>query len=98
MAVRGSVAKTDITNKLLSVFEGAFVSGKEIRIPWVENGEKVEIKVSLTCAKDLLGGAEATAESAFPAVPSATPVTPAVTALTEDEKTKVSNLLASLGL
>ncbi len=50
---RGTEAKEYITNKLLEVFEGAFLNenGKEIRIPYTEDGEDLEIKVSLTCAK-----------------------------------------------
>lgn len=48
---RGAAAKEEIVNQLLSTFEGAFKFDKEIRIPMMENGEEVQIKVTLTCAK-----------------------------------------------
>jgi hypothetical protein len=50
---RGSSSKTVITNKILETFDGAFLynDGKEIRIPILEDGEIVQIKVTLTCAK-----------------------------------------------
>lgn len=50
---RGSEAKSAITKKILEVFDGAFTcdGGKEIRIPFTEDGTQVQIKVALTCAK-----------------------------------------------
>lgn len=53
---RGSIAKEEITTKILSAFEGAFVHDKIIRVPIQENGEIVEIKITLTAAKDVVGG------------------------------------------
>jgi len=51
---KGAQAKIQIMNKLMEVFDGAFLynDGKELRIPLIENGEEVQIKVTLTCAKD----------------------------------------------
>lgn len=51
---RGSSAKEEITKKLLETFEGSFLynGGKEIRIPMMEDGSLVQIKVALTCAKE----------------------------------------------
>ena len=51
MAAKGSIAKEQITNQILQAFPGAFKHEKEIRIPVSENGEVVQIKVALTCAK-----------------------------------------------
>ena len=58
MAVRGAESKAILTNAMLKIFKGAFIApdNKTIRIPIVENGEVVEVKVSLTAAKDTLGG------------------------------------------
>ncbi len=53
--VKGQIAKEEIKKKILEVFEGSFTYDKEIRIPVVENGETVEIKVALTCAKVNVG-------------------------------------------
>lgn len=50
---RGTESKSYITQKILETFEGSFLynDGKEIRIPLKEDGEIVQIKVTLTCAK-----------------------------------------------
>ena len=54
MALKGQESKKVITQQILETFEGAFVSGKEIRIPFTEDGVPVQIKVSLTAAKDII--------------------------------------------
>ena len=51
MAARGAVAKEQIMSQILANFEGAFKYDKEIRIPVVENGETIQIKITLTAAK-----------------------------------------------
>ena len=48
---RGSLAKEEITNQILTHFSGAFKHEKEIRIPIMENGELIQIKCVLTAAK-----------------------------------------------
>lgn len=52
--MRGQDSKKIIFDKILSTFEGSFMynNNKELRIPMLENGERVEIKVTLTAAKD----------------------------------------------
>jgi hypothetical protein len=59
MAARGAVLKEAITAKILKTFQGSFVNGKEIRIPGYENGELVQVKVTLIAAKDNIEGGEA---------------------------------------
>ena len=54
---RGSIAKQSITDEILNYFPGSFIHDKVIRIPVMENGAVVEIKVALTCAKDVVGNA-----------------------------------------
>ena len=49
---KGQKSKIVIQNKILELFPEAFIYGKEIRIPLKENGEDIQIKVTLTCAKD----------------------------------------------
>lgn len=53
MALKGTILKKEITDKILETFEGSFLynDGKEIRIPGLENGEMLQVKVALTCAK-----------------------------------------------
>ena len=51
MAARGSESKNIITAKLLETFAGSFIYDKNIIIPMVENGESLQIRIALTCAK-----------------------------------------------
>ena len=64
MAAKGTVEKQEIFNKLLEVFPGSFMQDDKIlRIPMNSSGEPVEIKVTLTAAKDLLGAGAAQTDS-----------------------------------
>lgn len=54
---KGTAAKNEVTNKILSCFSDAFTFGKEIRIPMMEDGKLIEIKVSLTVARDVISTA-----------------------------------------
>lgn len=61
MAARGSVLKQEVATKILEAFPvNSFLynDGKEIRINGIENGEKLQIKVTLTCAKVAVEGGE----------------------------------------
>ena len=53
MAAKGSILKQEVSEKILKAFPGSFLynDGKEIRINGLENGEQLQIKVTLTCAK-----------------------------------------------
>ena len=92
MAVKGSQSKEAIIQKLLEVFPNAFPYEKEIRIPMEENGETVEIKVALTCAKVNVGNAD----GANPANTTMTSVESSE--ITSEEKSNVIDLVARLGL
>lgn len=48
---KGSKSKEIITKKILETFSDSFQYDKEIRIPILEDGELVQIKCVLTCAK-----------------------------------------------
>ena len=93
---KGSIAKEDITNQILKAFDGSFIYGKEIRIPYVENGVPVQIKVTLTCAKE---NVDAGADAALPGSATVTnTVVDNVTEITEQEKNEVNDLISKLGL
>ena len=55
MALKGAAAKELVAKKILETFDGSFQYEKEIRIPMEENGEIVQIKCVLTCAKVNVG-------------------------------------------
>lgn len=89
---RGAIAKEEITKKIFEVFPNAFIVGKDIRIPINENGETVEIKIALTCAKDVIGGGDQVQSNV--ATPASAPLEPP----TEEEVKEVRNLIEELGL
>ena len=100
MAIKGAEAKLEIINKILELFPGSFKYDKEIRIPVIENGEEVQIKISLTAAKvnverdggvlDFTKKTETTAQTTSAAPQSLEP--------TEEEKNIVNDLISKLGL
>ena len=96
MAVRGSWSKGIVKEKILETFKDSFENGSEIRIPLYENGDRIEIKVTLTAAKTNVGGnaANEAVQGTEAAVSAPTEVLPP----SEEEKAQVNNLLAKLGL
>lgn len=100
---KGAESKNKITKQILELFPGSFIynDGKEIRVPMIEGGEQIQIKIALTCAKECVNmGADNAIPGDFPA-PINTPPTPERSEPikpTEEEKQSVANLLRSLGL
>lgn len=94
---RGAVSKQAVIDKILETFQGSFVYGKELRIPMVEDGEQVEIKVTLACAKTNVGdGAVAGDFESGNAVQVS--VTEAPAKPTQAEIDNISKLMDRLGL
>lgn len=103
MAAKGTESKKIIFNKLQELFSNSFFEEEDkiLRIPLDENGTRVEIKVTLTAAKNNLGEGGTTPLSAFSndqvsnvvSTPNTEELEP-----TQEEKDNVSKLLASLGL
>ena len=112
MAIKGQVAKDEIANKILEMFEGSFKYEKEIRIPVMEEGQLVQIKVALTAAKvnvepngdvALPGGGILEAkgnriEFGEDNIAASAPEVPKIVTPTETEKKNVADLLKSLGM
>ena len=94
---RGSESKEKIINTLTEIYSDAFIGsdGKTLRIPLVENGEPIEIKVSLTAAKDLEGGGASKADTSVSAF--ATETNMKALEPTQEELNKVSTLMSQLG-
>jgi len=97
MAARGAVSKQIVMDKILEMFDGAFVYGKELRVPMNEDGERVEIKVALTCAKVNVGGDGAPVQNEVTA-PASAFSTEEVSQPTAEEKQNIADLLSKLGL
>ncbi len=93
---RGAEAKEYIGNKILETFAGAFPYDKEIRIPYMEDGNRVEIKITMTCAKVNVGegapGDAGTVATPAPVVDNKIPEP------TQEEKDNIAFLMNKLGL
>ena len=106
---KGAVAKQIVFDGIRKVFPDSFFwnGGKELRINIDEEGSPVQIKVTLTAAKEAVSN-EVAAPASTPdlATPASTPdlATPADSNLstiaepTDEEKANVEALLNSLGL
>ena len=101
---KGALLKKEITEKILTLFgDQAFLynDGKEIRIEGFENGERLQVKCVLTCAKTNVElGADTATPGDFPP-PSNAPVTPTSNAPVEptaEEKQAVADILRKLNL
>lgn len=106
MAAKGSASKEAIKNKILSTFPNSFTLNgeKEIRIPMIEDGAEVQIKVVLTCAKTnvnpgddvALPGATTAAQPVL--MPATASPIPQIVEPTAEEKANLSELLKTLGM
>lgn len=96
MAAKGTESKCIIFNKIKEIYPNSFWEdeNKILRIPMNEGGNPIEIKVTLTAAKNILGSGAV--ESAFPTA--SEPVVEKPVEMTEEEKENVATLLASLNL
>lgn len=92
MAARGAEEKQIVFNKILETFKGSFVNDKEIRIPMND----VELKIVITCAKDVIGGGEASVPAEATASAFPTSAAPAKVEVTDEEKQRLKNLLAQM--
>lgn len=100
MALKGAESKAIATKKILETFEGSFTYEKEIRIPLIENGELIQLKCVLTCAKT---NVEQNGDVAIPGASSneinfETNTSSAVVEPTEEEKASVAKLAQMLNL
>ena len=94
MAVRGQKLKAQITQKILDTFDGSFVNDKEIRICGEEDGYPVQIKVTLTAAKENIDNPNEVVKMPQPTESANT----VEVSITSEEKKTVAQLLAGLGL
>ena len=92
---KGVQSKEKIFEVLRTNFPEYFMNGKEFRIPMIEDGEEVQIKVALTAAKDNVPHGEAANETKAPLVGESSA---AVVEPTKEEKEKVVDLATLLGL
>lgn len=101
---KGAIAKQIVFDGIKKVFPDSFMynNGKELRINVEEEGNPVQIKVQLTCAKEAVSPEGEVMKAA--AAPSETgpvlneSVPTKLAEPSEEEKQNVEDLLAALGL
>ena len=92
---KGTESKAKLIAKLKEIYPDAFEYGaKEFRIPFEEDGQRIEIKVALTCAKTNVGGDDSPVESGV----QSNDAVNATAAPTEEEKQNITELMSRLGL
>ena len=97
---KGQASKEIVINKLLEVFDNSFIDGKDLRINMIEAGEPIQIKISLTAAKNIIEkGAILNASVSAPKEASAFDnPEPVKVKITESEAENVAKLLSALNL
>lgn len=96
MAIKGTKAKQEITQKILEIFPNSFTYEKEIRIPYVEDGAAGQIKVTLTAAKNMIDNGTSPISETTTSAPTASENIP--TEPSDEEKERLKILLEKLGL
>ena len=114
MAARGNAAKNEIMQKIIECFgqNQAFIYDKKLYINTKEDGEPIQVCLSLTCPKMMIspnGGTEVSVEAPKPtfssgidfesmglAQPDPEPFKPAE--ITDKERENIRELMAKLGL
>ena len=97
---KGQKSKIDIQNKILEIFPKAFIYNKEIRIPMIEDSEEIQIKVTLTAAKENVysGQDNATPGIAAINISEVQPIEQKTIEPTQEEKNNVKKLMETFGL
>ena len=104
---KGAEAKANVVKKLQAAFGADFVGeyDKKVYVWAMENGEKIQIAISMTCPKNPIGvvnpasmdfGGDLDFENMGAPVVAQTSFEPAE--ISEEEKQTVADLMAKLGL
>lgn len=98
---KGQILKDQIEKKILEVFPDAFVQDKKIYINGKENGESVQVALSMTCPKTPVGAPvkmDFETDWEFDG-PAATPAPPQKqTEITQSERENILELMRKLNL
>lgn len=102
---RGAIAKTNVINKIKEAFGANFIGeyDKKLYVWAQENGEQVQIAISLTCPKVPVAVANAPVSGDFNFEDDAPPTVVAAGAfqpadITDEERVRVNDLMTMLGL
>lgn len=95
---RGAIGKQNVTQKIAEIFGADYIGeyDKKLYVWTQENGERIQIAISLTCPKNFVGDTNSGGDLNFD---TETPIASAPTAeITQEERKTVEDLMARLGL
>lgn len=103
---KGAIAKQNVTNKIAQVFGADFIGevDKKIYVWAEENGEKIQIAISLTCPKIAVAAAPAGVKNGGFDFETPAAVAPVASAsfepaeITNEERDNIAAMMARLGL
>ena len=107
---KGAIAKEQIANRLAELFGEDWIGevDKKYYLWAVENGERIQIAISMTCPKNYAAAPAASAPATLAPKPAEegfdwddaphTPLRGAPPQITEDEKANIEKLMEQLGL
>jgi hypothetical protein len=101
---KGTIAKQNVVAKLKEVFKDDYIGENANKhYVWVNDGaEKVQIAISLTCPKTLIGTVDVTGAFGdgmdFEAAPVIAQTTFTPAEITEQETQNIADMMAALGL
>lgn len=100
MAAKGSIAKQRIIEKILQAFPESFLynDGKEIRINESEDGNPVQIKITLTAAKVAVESEKQINKTEQEENYTYAPVEKVIDEPSDEEKERLKTLLEKLGI
>lgn len=100
MAVKGTLAKESVIEKIKSAFGDNFVGiyEKKVYVWGEENGERVQVCLSLTCPKTPIGQVESFTIGNRMEFEEAIEVPTQTTEVTQEEKDTIAQLMSKLGL
>lgn len=68
---KGQKSKEIIMNQIQEIFDDCFIDGKDLRINLIEDGEPIQIKLTLTASKTIVGGGASTPSQKTPTLATA---------------------------
>lgn len=100
MAAKGSIAKQRIIEKILQAFPESFLynDGKEIRINESEDGNPIQIKITLTAAKVAVESEKQINKAEQEENYTYAPVEKVIDEPSDEEKKRLKTLLEKLGI
>lgn len=106
MAAKGTIAKQKIAQKIAEIFGADFIGeiDKKLYLWCEENGERIQVAISMTCPKNPITSAESVTSAPsngnwdFEDMPRPQVISTPNVEITKEEEKNIADLMAKLGL